>query len=291
MAAEVLGSPVPLALPPASAVAAASPAWPAGPADPMTWRDLAWCSCACTVGLRGLAAASLLLLLVVVTGSLWWYGVGPIMRARCALDRWLLSHGHTEQLEQRVAGPHRDPRRHRRPLRRRAAPHRARPARRRAGPAGRPRHDPRAWPTSCSPATPRPPGGASREARATTGAALGDLRAVVRGIHPPVLADRGLAGAVEALALDMAVPVTVERRPRRAAAGAGRVGGLLRGRRVPGQHRQARRSRARLGRDHATTTACCARWSATTVAGGARSGRRHRHARASCGDWRPLTAR
>ena len=45
------------------------------------------------------------------------------------------------------------------------------------------------------------------EARDTTGAALGDLRAVVRGIHPPVLADRGLAGAVEALALDMALPV------------------------------------------------------------------------------------
>ena len=34
------------------------------------------------------------------------------------------------------------------------------------------------------------------EAAATTGAALGDLRDVVRGIHPPVLADRGLAGAV-----------------------------------------------------------------------------------------------
>ena len=31
----------------------------------------------------------------------------------------------------------------------------------------------------------------------------------MRGIHPPVLADRGLAGAVQALALDMALPVTV----------------------------------------------------------------------------------
>ena len=41
------------------------------------------------------------------------------------------------------------------------------------------------------------------EARGTTGAALGDLRSVVRGIHPPVLADRGLVGAVQALALDM----------------------------------------------------------------------------------------
>ena len=49
-----------------------------------------------------------------------------------------------------------------------------------------------------------------KDARSTTAAAIGDLRSVVRGIHPPVLADRGLAGAVEALALDMAIPVTVD---------------------------------------------------------------------------------
>ena len=48
------------------------------------------------------------------------------------------------------------------------------------------------------------------EARSTSKAALGDLRSVVRGIHPPVLADRGLGGAVEALALDMAIPVRVD---------------------------------------------------------------------------------
>jgi signal transduction histidine kinase len=48
------------------------------------------------------------------------------------------------------------------------------------------------------------------EARSTTSAALGDLRSVVRGIHPPVLADRGLAGALHALALDMPIPVLVE---------------------------------------------------------------------------------
>lgn len=47
------------------------------------------------------------------------------------------------------------------------------------------------------------------EARSTTTAALGDLRSVVRGMHPPVLADRGLVGAVQALALDMALPVMV----------------------------------------------------------------------------------
>jgi signal transduction histidine kinase len=36
------------------------------------------------------------------------------------------------------------------------------------------------------------------------------VRTVVRGMHPPVLADRGLVGAVQALALDVAVPVTVQ---------------------------------------------------------------------------------
>lgn len=47
------------------------------------------------------------------------------------------------------------------------------------------------------------------EAREATTSALEDLRAVVRGIHPPVLADRGLVGAIEALAIQLAVPVTI----------------------------------------------------------------------------------
>ncbi|MGY0233863.1 histidine kinase [Longispora urticae] len=47
------------------------------------------------------------------------------------------------------------------------------------------------------------------ESRASVGATLEDLRTVMRQIRPPVLADRGLVGAVEALALDLAVPVTV----------------------------------------------------------------------------------
>jgi signal transduction histidine kinase len=47
-----------------------------------------------------------------------------------------------------------------------------------------------------------------REARSLTGAALSDLRDLVRGIHPPVLAERGLDGAIRALAL--AVPVRVD---------------------------------------------------------------------------------
>jgi signal transduction histidine kinase len=46
------------------------------------------------------------------------------------------------------------------------------------------------------------------EARDNSVRALAELRDLVRGIHPPVLADRGLADAVRALALDM--PLRVE---------------------------------------------------------------------------------
>jgi signal transduction histidine kinase len=47
------------------------------------------------------------------------------------------------------------------------------------------------------------------EARSSSARALGELRDLVRGIHPPVLADRGLADAVEALAFDLPLPVEV----------------------------------------------------------------------------------
>ena len=40
------------------------------------------------------------------------------------------------------------------------------------------------------------------EARDASVKALAELRALIRGIHPPVLADRGLADAIRALALD-----------------------------------------------------------------------------------------
>jgi signal transduction histidine kinase len=48
------------------------------------------------------------------------------------------------------------------------------------------------------------------EARDTSLRALNDLRHLVRGIYPPVLADRGLAHAVEALALDTPMPVELD---------------------------------------------------------------------------------
>ncbi|MET7762157.1 histidine kinase [Streptomyces sp. NPDC005355] len=47
-------------------------------------------------------------------------------------------------------------------------------------------------------------------ARANSAEALSELRDLVRGIHPPVLAERGLGDAVRALALRMPMPVEVE---------------------------------------------------------------------------------
>ncbi len=48
------------------------------------------------------------------------------------------------------------------------------------------------------------------EAREASSTALVELRHLVRGIHPPVLAERGLDGAVRALALSLPVPVVVD---------------------------------------------------------------------------------
>ena len=47
------------------------------------------------------------------------------------------------------------------------------------------------------------------EARVGIGEALEELRALARGIHPPVLADRGLGAALATLADRSALPVTV----------------------------------------------------------------------------------
>jgi signal transduction histidine kinase len=47
------------------------------------------------------------------------------------------------------------------------------------------------------------------EARDASVKALAELRALVRGIHPPVLADRGLADAIRALALDATARISL----------------------------------------------------------------------------------
>jgi signal transduction histidine kinase len=48
------------------------------------------------------------------------------------------------------------------------------------------------------------------EARESSSSALTELRDLVRGIHPPVLAERGLDGAVRALALTLRIPTSVD---------------------------------------------------------------------------------
>jgi signal transduction histidine kinase len=48
------------------------------------------------------------------------------------------------------------------------------------------------------------------EAKESSSLALTDLRDLVRGIYPPVLADRGLADAIRALALDLPLPVELD---------------------------------------------------------------------------------
>ncbi|WP_432988558.1 sensor domain-containing protein [Dactylosporangium sp. CA-233914] len=48
------------------------------------------------------------------------------------------------------------------------------------------------------------------EAREASGLALAELRQLVRGIHPPVLAERGLLGGLRALALTLPLPVSVD---------------------------------------------------------------------------------
>lgn len=176
--------------------------------DPMTWRDLGWMLMAMTVGFA-ISLLVVLLLISVVTWWVWWYAAEPLMRLRSSLDRSLLSPGTTERLEQRVQQLTE--------TRADLVDHSAAELRR----LERDLHDgaqARLVALSMSlgmadqmfaddPETARK---MVSDARQTTTAALGELRSVVRGIHPPVLADRGLAGAVEALALDMAIPVDVE---------------------------------------------------------------------------------
>lgn len=206
MAARVLGTPIPdqyLPLPKGAPIGRLRVI----ASDPMTWRDLAWVLVGFTLSFT-LSLLGILLLLVVVTGAVWYYGIGPIMRARCYVDRAMLSYGHTDRLEKRVQvlTETRDE----------AVDHSAAELRR----IERDLHDgaqARLVAASMSlgladnlfESDPDRARQMVADARSTTTAALGELRAVVRGIHPPVLADRGLSGAVEALALDMAVPVEV----------------------------------------------------------------------------------
>jgi signal transduction histidine kinase len=175
--------------------------------DPMTWRDLVWILWAITVG-WAISLIVVVLLLAVATGFFWWFGTPPLMFMRSQVDRVLLTYGSTETLERRVAVLTQS--------RAEAVDHSAAELRR----LERDLHDgtqARLVAVSMSlgmaeelfESDPEAARRTVSEARAATTAAIADLRSVVRGIHPPVLADRGLDGAIRALALDMAVPVEV----------------------------------------------------------------------------------
>ena len=109
------------------------------------------------------------------------------------------------------------------------------------------------------------------EARFTAAVdALGDLRAVVRGILPPVLADRGLVGAIQALVLASPVPVEISAEIRPSGSPAPRrVGGVLRRRRGDRQ-----RDQAQCGSNRLDTCPAPRRWSALDAGRGRRSWRR-----------------
>jgi len=176
--------------------------------DPMTWRDVAWVLYAVTFGFV-LSLLAMLLLVIPVLGVLWYFGVEPIMVARSSVDRFFLTRGHTERLAERVQVLTE--------TRADAVDDSAAELRR----LERDLHDgtqARLVALSMNLGLaedlladdPEAARQLVAEARSATTAALGDLRTVVRGIHPPVLADRGLVGAIEALAIDLSIPVELQ---------------------------------------------------------------------------------
>ena len=209
------------------------------------------------------------LLGALIDGGGWWWLLvlldGPMLvglvvrdsRRWSAAGRWpsAASSGtrRVEQLERRVERGRRLAQRDARPLGRRGAPDRARPARRRPGPDGRGRHERRPrreadrhGPGGRRRAAPRGPGDGGVGAR---GPALGGPR------HPPAGARRPRAGRRRSRRwrcrsrCRSRSPLDLPGRAARAR----RVRGLLRGRRVPGQRRQARRRHAAPGSPRPTT--------------------------------------
>lgn len=151
------------------------------------------------------------LLLLVLSGPAlvaWWFVTPPLVRARALTERAMLGDSRVARLEQRVEQVEES--------RAETLDHNAAEVRR----IERDLHDgAQARIASVGMnvglaeklvrSDPEAAAALLREARETTMDALDDLRSVVRGIHPPVLADRGLAGAIQALALALPVPTSV----------------------------------------------------------------------------------
>ncbi len=198
--------------------------------DPARWRDFGFLCFSATGGfVMSLLPVALLttpvtwlilalsagewvwLLLLVLSGPLllaWWFVTVPLVAARARAERAILGHDRVAELAERVEAVEES--------RAETLDHSAAEVRR----IERDLHDgAQARIASVGMSVglaekllqtdPDAAAALLREARETTMDALDDLRSVVRGIHPPVLADRGLAGAIEALAVAMPVPVAV----------------------------------------------------------------------------------
>jgi signal transduction histidine kinase len=198
--------------------------------DPARWRDVAFCWFSATGGFVlsmlpiGMLSAPVVhlagaiidgggwwWLLVLLDGPLlaaWWLTTPALVRARALAERGILGHGRVEQLEQEVSVV--------RASRAETLDHSAAEVRR----IERDLHDgAQARMTAVGmnvglaeklmQTDPESAAELLREARETTLTALADIRAVIRGIHPPALADLGLAGGIEALGAAIPVPVTL----------------------------------------------------------------------------------
>lgn len=198
--------------------------------DPARWRDVAFCWFSATGGfvlsvlpvgllttpvvhVTGLIVdgAWIWWLLVLLDGPLlaaWWLTTPALVRARALAERGILGHGRVVRLEQEVSQV--------RASRAETLDHSAAEVRR----IERDLHDgAQARMTAVGmnvglaeklmASDPESAAELLREARETTLSALAELRAVIRGIHPPALADLGLAGGIEALAAQIPVPVTM----------------------------------------------------------------------------------
>jgi signal transduction histidine kinase len=203
-AGNLLGTPIPSAYRPPPKGNALLRLW-ARARDWATWRDLLWLLVNGTVGLT-------LAIIAIVEGLLslvfWWWPKRAALYADAHLIKWLLSPSQKAVLASRV---------------RELAESRAETVDSQAAEIRRIERDLHdgaqarlialglnlgmvADAVESDPQTAR---ALLADAQAASSQALAELRGLVRGIHPPVLADRGLVGAVHALALATPLPVEV----------------------------------------------------------------------------------
>ncbi len=171
--------------------------------DPATWRDMLWLLLDNTIGF------ALRLLVLILTVFLGWLVNPYLMRTYALLNYWLLAPTRSSELESRVE---------------QLTTSRAETVDAHATELRRVERDLHDGAQArlvalgmslglAEEAVERNPESVRSliaEARAASSEALVELRDLVRGIHPPVLADRGLEGAVRALCLACTVRTDVE---------------------------------------------------------------------------------